>query len=586
MVASMVVVVVVVVMTMMMTPQCGFKCNINAIVRHIDCNRHSLLETMRPTTTTTSALLLLVVVVALHSSCRGQYTSPNCSEVTCPRTGGLCLGGHCKKLQRLPCATDRECPGEVPVCWKGMCAATKSTVIACDDVGFVSIVADAPLARGRHKAAWPALMFDEVPAIVKRPLDMTSRARSMFLRSAIEEVRAYTAMGDRIDEFAPLYYGGCLRGDQMMPVTIHEHLPICYPQLIALNAPWCTRVLLASRVFQIVNFMAATKAGAAVICDLKPEQFCFNHGLMPKLVDLNQLEHFLPDESSDSSASSSDTRAPPPPPPPPSTDSSSPSSSDDRGTRRKAREFRKQQRRDKKAASSAAVSSDESSDEPSSASTTAHRVFSGRKCTPSRDERDRGTGDMQCFDKCFTSFHRDHPDLVMEEELCDAETNRCRGYSIEANMFVYCHTFLAPLLALPDMPEPIRDEMQSVFERCSSTKIAERETAYKFLKRFEPIFSSKMYQVCSVHQHNVLLQQVLQATINASGSHHGHFKPFKLVDPHHQANVDPYADVSLRNFALLCSCVGTVLMLLVFSNRRLVNSQDKDKDRDKNNAQQ
>jgi hypothetical protein len=465
------------------------------------------------------------------------------------------------------CATDRECPGEVPVCWKGMCAATKSTVIACDDVGFVSIVADAPLARGRHKAAWPALMFDEVPAVVKRPLDMTSRARQMFLRSALEEVRAYTAMGDRIDDFAPLYYGGCLRPDQMMPVTIHEHLPICFPHLVALNAPWCTRVLLASRVFAIVNFMASTKAGAAVICDLKPEQFCFNHGLMPKLVDLNQLEHFVLDDSSDSSASSE-----PPPPPPPS--SSSSASTDDRGSRRKAREFRKLQRQGKvtddnaspSSSSSLAPRSDNSDD---SQSTTAHRVFSGRKCSPSRDERDRGSGDMQCFDKCFTSFHRDHPDLVMEEELCDADTNRCRGYSIEANVFVYCHTFLAPLLALPDMPEPIRDEMQSIFERCSSTRIAERETSYKFLKRFEPIFNSKAYQVCSVHQHNVLLQQVLQATINATGAHNSHFRPFKLVDPHHQAHVDPYADVSLRNFALLCSCVGLILLMLVFTNRKL-----------------
>jgi hypothetical protein len=509
---------------------------------------------MKSTLTVVLQLLLL-----LPLSCWSQYTSANCSDVACPRTGALCLAGHCKKLQRLPCASDRECPGEVPVCWKGMCAATKSTVIACDDVGFVSIVADAPLARGRHKAAWPALMFDEVPAVVKRPLDMTSRARSMFLRSALEEVRAYTAMGDRIDEFAPLYYGGCLRADQMMPVTIHEHLPICYPQLVALNAPWCTRILLASRVFAIVNFMASTKAGAAVICDLKPEQFCFNHGLMPKLVDLNQLEHFVLDDSSDSSVTSSSA----PPPPPPST------SSDDRGSRRKAREFRKQQRRGKAAADDDEPSSSSSPTDDESQSTTAHRVFGGRKCSPSRDEQARGSGDLQCFDKCFTSFHRDHPDLVMEEELCDADTSRCRGYSVEANMFVYCHTFLAPLLALPDMPEPIRDEMQSVFERCSSTKMAERETSYKFLKHFEPIFASKAYQVCSVHQHNVLLQQVLQATINASGSHNSHFRPFKLVDPHHQAHVDPYADVSLRNFALLCSCVGLILLVLVFSNRKL-----------------
>lgn len=475
---------------------------------------------------------------------QAQYLSSNCSGVECPRTGALCVQGHCRKLERLACTNASVCPGEAPVCWKNFCAATKSTIVACDQVGFVSVVSDQPLAVGRHKAAWPALIYDDVPAVLKRPLDMSARSRQMFLRSALEEVRAYSTMGDRIDEFTPLYYGGCLRSDQMLPVTIHEHLPICFPQIVALNAPWCTRVLLAARIFEIVNFMMTPRVGghAAVMCDLKPEQICFNHGLVAKLVDLNQLERVVLPEGDDD-------------------DGGDGTGSDSEGdSERRQKKGKKSAAKAQKAAEKAAAKAvkDES------------RVFGGGKCTPSQDQRDRDNGRLlQCFDKCFTSFHRDHPELVMEEELCNAETKRCPGYSVEANMFVYCHTFVAPLLTLVDLPAAVKDDLEALFRRCSSRNVTERETTFKFLKRFEPIYASKAYMACSVHQHNVLLQQVLQTTINASGAHNSHFRPFYLVDPHHQAHVDPLVDVSLRNFVLLCSCVGVVAVYLAFTNRRV-----------------
>ncbi len=71
---------------------------------------------------------------------RAQYLSSNCSGVECPRTGALCVQGHCRKLERLACTNASVCPGEAPVCWKNFCAATKSTIVACDQVGFVSVV--------------------------------------------------------------------------------------------------------------------------------------------------------------------------------------------------------------------------------------------------------------------------------------------------------------------------------------------------------------------------------------------------------------------------------------------------------------
>jgi hypothetical protein len=489
------------------------------------------------------SLLLLLLLLLLLCPSVAQYMSENCTGVECPRSGAMCVHGHCRKLERLPCDTATVCPGEAPVCWKSFCSATKSTFVACDQLGFVSVVSDTPLAVGRHKAAWPALIYDDVPAVVKRPLDMTTKSRQMFVRSALEEVRAYSTMGDRIDEFAPLYFGGCLRADQMMPVTIHEHLPICYPQVLAMNAPWCTRVLLAARIFEIVNFMMTPRVGghAAVMCDLKPEQICFNHGLMAKLVDLNQLERvILPEDDDDDESSESEK---------PAQDGATPTA-----TKKKKRE---------RTAKPTQAAKDES------------RVFAGAKCTPGQDERDLDNGRLlQCFDKCFTSFHREHPRLVMQEERCDAATRRCPGYSVAANMFVYCHTFVRPLLDLSDVPAAVRRDVQAVFDRCSSVNASARETTYKFLKRFEPIFDSKAYQACSVHQHNVLLQQVLQATINASGAHHRDFRPFYLVNANQQAHVDPHANTALRNFVLLVSCVGVLALYLALSNRKLSKASD------------
>ena len=157
----------------------------------------------------------------------------------------------------------------------------RHTFLSCENINAVSLVGSEPVARGRHKLAVPALLLNDVPAIVKRPLEMTSQKRSTFLRSAREELRTHVQLGDRGNEFVPLYFGGCLRADQLLPITVYEFMPVCYGDLDRLNAAWCTRVLLASRIFRVLAYFSATKAGFGMLCDVKPEQFCFNYGLLP-----------------------------------------------------------------------------------------------------------------------------------------------------------------------------------------------------------------------------------------------------------------------------------------------------------------
>ena len=142
-------------------------------------------------------------------------------------------------------------------------------------------------------------------------------------------------------------------------------------------------------------------------------------------------------------------------------------------------------------------------------------VYSGKKCNPDADKETLaarmklppGEGSkerLQCFDKCHTSFHRANPSLVMDEELCDATTNRCPGYGFSSTVFVYCHLFVKPLLDLPDLPagDATRKLLQEAFERCSSTDPAERETTWRFVKRFEELFELKSFQQCSAEHHS------------------------------------------------------------------------------------
>ena len=253
----------------------------------------------------------------------------------------MCVRGKCAKLKRLDCAKDTDCPPEVPACFKQLCAGQVSravsdrvpcvlllhsvvcvrlrvclcvrllarvravlaaraahshatvlrrrpdaslqrhTFISCENINLVSVVSSEPTARGRHKLTVPALLVNDVPAIVKQPLELTSQKRSTFVRSAMDELRTHVHLGDRANEFVPIYYGGCLRSDQVLPISIYEFMPLCYADLDRLNAAWCTRALLTSRIFRVLSFFSATKSGHGVLCDIKPEQFCFTSGLMP-----------------------------------------------------------------------------------------------------------------------------------------------------------------------------------------------------------------------------------------------------------------------------------------------------------------
>jgi hypothetical protein len=131
-----------------------------------------------------------------------------------------------------------------------------------------------------------------------------------------------------------------------------------------MNLPWCTRLSLAARIFTLLDYFGRTKHGAALLCDLKPEQFCFDSALNPKLVDLNQIHLNVSLDNAFNGGASCNATAQP-------------------GLERDDDE-----------------------------NVWAHL---------------NGTHKPQCETKCFASFHRQHPSLLMEEEVCDEKTNTCPG---------------------------------------------------------------------------------------------------------------------------------------------------------------
>ena len=135
-----------------------------------------------------------------------------------------------------------------------------------------------------------------------------------------------------------------------------------------MNLPWCTRLSLAARVFVLLEYFGRTKHGAALLCDLKSEQFCFDAALQPKLVDLNQIHLNISKTNRFNGGAECDASLQP--------------------------------------------KIDLESIENNTVDIWSHR---------------NKTVKPQCEAKCFASFHREHPTLIMEEEICDSETNTCPG---------------------------------------------------------------------------------------------------------------------------------------------------------------
>ena len=195
---------------------------------------------------------------------------------------------------------------------------------------------------------------------------------------------------------------------------------------------------------------------------------------------------------------------------------------------------------------------------------------------------------MQCFDKCHTSFHRDNPTLIMDEERCHPKKKKCPGYSFASTVFVYCHLFIKPLLDLPDLPnDEVRDMLRDIFSRCSSPNPKKREITWKFVKRFEAIFALKSYAHCNTVHHSALLHQVLHSTINTTGAT-ASFRPIRKHDDH-TVLVQEADQASLRNLSLFVSIVGVLLLFLVRTAGRvrstvIKNAEEQEK-QDSNSAQ-
>jgi hypothetical protein len=140
----------------------------------------------------------------------------NCSDVDCPYSS-YCVAGRCVRLQRIPCNWENGCPPELPVCWKNFCSASKPTFLSCRNIAEVDLASREPMAIGLHKAAWAGTIGDELPIVVKGPVEQTARKRSMFRRSIIDEIEMLTTLGFSAQEWLPKYFGGCLNSEQIFP---------------------------------------------------------------------------------------------------------------------------------------------------------------------------------------------------------------------------------------------------------------------------------------------------------------------------------------------------------------------------------
>lgn len=393
----------------------------------------------------------------------------NCSTLECPWSSS-CVNGKCEKLARLPCDWQTKCPAELPVCWRNLCAATKHTFLSCENINEIDLASFVPMAVGRHKAAFGGTIGDgddALAVVVKSVVEPTARRRQMFLRSAIEELDVLTDLGDAAQEFLPRYYGGCLRDDQLFPVTVHEYLPICFDTLLQLNVPWCTRLALAIRIFKLLAYFSRTRNGAAVLCDLKIDQICFDKTLTPKLVDLNQIHVNVTDDRPFNGGTKCKFAA-------------SDGGSDNRKT---TVTNAADNPNNNVVASNASAAADDDD----------NKNYDDDDDNSADVDDDFDNAKRQCFTKCFTSFHRDFPDLIMDEEICQ-KNNRCPGksppfglaqlrdercvifcvnkkqyycigYTFASNVFVYCHLIFKPLLSLPDLPNSTLAVIQSTFEQ-------------------------------------------------------------------------------------------------------------------------
>lgn len=358
-------------------------------------------------------IFLLSLILSLTRAVKIRKDRGNCSLIDCPWSS-TCVNGKCEKLARVSCDWQTKCPPELPICWRNLCAATKSTFLSCENINEIDLASFVPMAVGRHKAAFGGTIGDgddALAVVVKSVVEPTSRRRQMFLRSAIEELDVLTDLGDAAQEFLPRYYGGCLRDDQLFPATVHEYLPICFDTLLQLNVPWCTRLALAIRIFKLLAYFSRTRNGAAVLCDLKIDQICFDKSLTPKLVDLNQIHVNITDDRPFNGGAKCKFSLP--------TASNDDDDDDDKNSRRG--------RRDNVVVSptnaSAANNNDNNNNEVELDEDNASDSGDG-------DDGDKGekNDDAKCFTKCFTSFHRDFPQLIMDEEVCQPN-NRCPGDS-------------------------------------------------------------------------------------------------------------------------------------------------------------
>lgn len=153
----------------------------------------------------------LVSTVVVPKKSRG-----NCSDVDCPYSS-YCVAGRCVRLQRIPCNWEKGCPPELPICWKNFCSASKPTFLSCRNIYEVDLTSRDPMALGLHKAAWAGTIGDELPVVVKGPVEQTARRRGMFLRSVTEEIDMLTTLGFSAQEWLPKYFGGCLTNEQFFP---------------------------------------------------------------------------------------------------------------------------------------------------------------------------------------------------------------------------------------------------------------------------------------------------------------------------------------------------------------------------------
>ena len=406
-------------------------------------------------------LLLLLLLFSIAVAVQKVKREGNCSEVECPWSS-QCVNGRCERLQRLMCNWETKCPAELPVCWRNQCAATKTTFLTCENVGKIDLVSFEPLAVGRHKAAFAGAYggagVGALPVVVKSVVEPTSRRRQMFLRSAIEELDVLTDLGHAAQEFVPKYYGGCLRGDQFMPLTVHEHLPICFDTLLQLNVPWCTRLAIAIRIFKLVAYFSRTRLGPAVLCDFKIEQICFDAMLNPKLVDLNQVQLNVTDDrpfnggtkcgvaasSKKETAAAGDV----------DDDAdvvdvdvvgiaanksvnkfisghdddviavvdNNNNNNNNKVDDKRDKESRKSSRRDGKNKNN----DNERNNKDNNNDNTNNNDNNDDDIDRRRRAPSSASATTSCLTKCFTSFHRDHPQLRMNEELC-GDDDRCPG---------------------------------------------------------------------------------------------------------------------------------------------------------------